>query len=1097
LAGLRIFLSFHSKDQALAEALRTGLKRLEPTAGIFLSSISLGAGFWVPKLAEEIAAADAFILLIGPAGVGAWQQLEYDEALDRHTREKERFPLVPVIAAGVTVPGLPFLRRLNWVEAPVVTEDRVLHRLVAALKGETVITATPLWKLVNPYRGLEAMTEANADYFYGRAHETAAVLTALADRPNRCPMLIGASGVGKSSVARAGVLSALKSMQWPGAEYTLANAWPAGLKNSRSWLSLMMRPGETPLTALCTTLIQLWRVDGRDPDQAGLPRKWAERLFDNRNSLSDLINTTLDELRKRAGDAPERILIYIDQGEELYTRAPSREASRFSEVMAEGLNDPRFSAFASLRADYFDRFQADVALFKCREHVDVPPLDRTQLNEIVTSPPRALQVVFEDDKIASRITDAAAAEQLPLLSYLLHDMWSGMILRGDATLRLPPQVIDVGGVLASRADEFLAANRSDESALRRLLTLRLAHVPFAGDPVRRQAARDECDETEWALASRLADYPWRLVVVRERTTIGASASDDRIVAEVAHEALLRAWPTLEQWLREQREFLIFKGEAERSEQRWREMGESDNALLTGLDLARAEEWLASRPDDLSGRVFSYAQKSLTAERAKSERQLRIQRRATLGWATAAILMAINIGYVWMQWNEATRERDRAIKGEASAESELQLVLVTQSRFLADLSAQQREKGDAGTALLLALEALPDIAAGATRPYVSDAEFQFERAWASLRELVIYKGGRALGAVAISPDGRMAVTPEDNAAQLWDMRTGRPIGQPLVGHLGLVSSAAFRPDGRQLVTASGDKTARLWNVETGKPTGEVLTGHRQGLSRATFSPDGNRIVTSSGDGTARVWDTNTGKTLVIFSGHEGTVWSAAFSPDGKRIVTGSHDRTARVWEVDTGKQTHVLEGRGIGLVFDATFSPDGTRIVTASSTGVAQVWSASTGELLFEVKGHEGWVRTAVFSPDGTYVLTASDDHTARLWDGENGAPIGEPFRGHMAALSSAAFGPNGNLVTASADATARVWDVFARRYLDGSQTLLTQARLAIPRCLTVSQRSQFFLTAAPPAWCIELEKWPYHTDDWKQWLAQTRAGEKPSLPASR
>ena len=77
-------------------------------------------------------------------------------------------------------------------------------------KGEAVATATPLWKLVNPYRGLEAMTEANADYFYGRTNETAAIFTALAEKPGRCPILIGASGVGKSSVAQAGVLSALK-----------------------------------------------------------------------------------------------------------------------------------------------------------------------------------------------------------------------------------------------------------------------------------------------------------------------------------------------------------------------------------------------------------------------------------------------------------------------------------------------------------------------------------------------------------------------------------------------------------------------------------------------------------------------------------------------------------------------------------------------------------------------------------------------------------------------------------------------------------------------------------------------------------------------
>ena len=166
----------------------------------------------------------------------------------------------------------------------------------------------------------------------------------------------------------------------------------------------------------------------------------------------------------------------------------------FSEVLAAALGDPRLLRLCSLRADYFDRLQADEPLFKCHEHVDVPPLDRAQLHEVVTAPARALGVSFEDDDVADRITAAAAAEPgaLPLLSYLLTDMWGAMVKRGDAILRLPAQAIDMGGVLASRAEEFLAANPDEEKALRRLLTLRLAVVPPEGEPVRRQTTREEC-----------------------------------------------------------------------------------------------------------------------------------------------------------------------------------------------------------------------------------------------------------------------------------------------------------------------------------------------------------------------------------------------------------------------------------------------------------------------------------------------------------------------------------------------------------------------------------------------------------------------------
>src|SRR5262249_14934808 len=112
----------------------------------------------------------------------------------------------------------------------------------------------------NPYRGLEAMTEANADYFHGRDAETTAVLTALATRPGRCPFLIGASGVGKSSVARAGVLSALRAMRWP----DNCQVWPDALAHSRTWVWLTMRPGETPLEALAAAFTRYWPLDRKN-----------------------------------------------------------------------------------------------------------------------------------------------------------------------------------------------------------------------------------------------------------------------------------------------------------------------------------------------------------------------------------------------------------------------------------------------------------------------------------------------------------------------------------------------------------------------------------------------------------------------------------------------------------------------------------------------------------------------------------------------------------------------------------------------------------------------------------------------------------------
>jgi Novel STAND NTPase 1 len=191
---------------------------------------------------------------------------------------------VPATVLASELPGLPFLSTLDRIEAPVGADDEVLHRLLAALKGGGVAAATPLWKLVNPYRGLFAMAEENADYFYGRESETQAALNVLAAKPNRIPILIGASGVGKSSVAQAGVLSALKSMRWPGAQRMANSGWPDALRDSRAWAFITMRPRDAPLRELAAAFIQLWQLDLTDPTQASKVDEWTEGLRAGRNS---------------------------------------------------------------------------------------------------------------------------------------------------------------------------------------------------------------------------------------------------------------------------------------------------------------------------------------------------------------------------------------------------------------------------------------------------------------------------------------------------------------------------------------------------------------------------------------------------------------------------------------------------------------------------------------------------------------------------------------------------------------------------------------------------------------------------------------------
>ena len=149
---------------------------------VFFAPTHLRAGgAWTDQLAEELAEADAFILLIGEHGVGKWQVPEYDEALDRWVKSGRTFPLIVVLLEGQTAPGLPFLRQLHWIVTPDPASEKDIARIFDAASGRGA--APPeLWRYASPYRGLEAMEEKDSDYFFGRTRETIETLKALAEK---------------------------------------------------------------------------------------------------------------------------------------------------------------------------------------------------------------------------------------------------------------------------------------------------------------------------------------------------------------------------------------------------------------------------------------------------------------------------------------------------------------------------------------------------------------------------------------------------------------------------------------------------------------------------------------------------------------------------------------------------------------------------------------------------------------------------------------------------------------------------------------------------------------------------------------------------
>jgi formylglycine-generating enzyme required for sulfatase activity len=645
----RWFLSYNSQDLALIQGLEAALRRKDSAAEIFFAPASLRAGgFWLPELAKGIAEANAFVLLIGQKGLGPWQVLEYYEALDRRVKQHD-FPVILVLLDGAPAPGLPFLRQLHWI----ITRDPESEKSVAQIMdvaGDGSAPPGELWRHTAPYRGLAAMEEKDSDYFFGRSDKTVEVLRALQAMPDKVPVLLGNSGVGKSSLAQAGVLAAFLRQAWPETA-TDAGDWPRAFNDSRTWCVLTLKPGTEPIRALVEPFIRTWQFDPTDPRRETRLTEWIESLKGH-GTLRGLLDASAERLQELGRSKPPAFLLYIDQGEELYVRALEGERRRFSELLAQALPDQRLRMMLSIRADFFGELQKDEALDDVSHKIEVKPLREAQLREVVSKPSALLGARFGTDHLAADIAQRAAEESskdagaLPLLSYLLDDMWRSKDPNWDGVLRLPAPAIELGRVLVDRADAFMAEHPGAEDTVRRIFTLKLATVREDGEPTRRRAFRNEFSDEEWRLASELADHPNRLLVT-------ATTEAGETHAEVAHEAIFRRWDKLREWMISEREFLAWHYGLELARSAFEKTPGvfKQDALLMGAALTQAQSWFAKRAEDLSAPDRQFIAESIEREKGAQARARRVRGLVyvLLIAVIAGLIGWINQSYVADQW----------------------------------------------------------------------------------------------------------------------------------------------------------------------------------------------------------------------------------------------------------------------------------------------------------------------------------------------------------------------------------------------------------------------------------------------------------------
>ncbi|WP_437995523.1 protein kinase [Sorangium sp. So ce185] len=839
----------------------------------------------------------------------------------------------------------------------------------------------------SPFAGLAAFQEADAPRFFGREREVAALLTRL--RNQQLVAVAGPSGAGKSSFVRAGVIPALKRL-------------------GDRWEAFILRPGHSPLSALVDVLAQV--AEAEPASATGSPElpdhdELVATLRVQPGSLGARLRARCRRVGKR-----HRILLFVDQFEELYTLGAAAEArAAFIACLAGAADDASspLRVLLAIRSDFLDRIADDHHFMTevTRGLSFLPSMGRDGLREALTRPTEAAGHRFETPAMVEHMlsTLESTRSPLPLLQFTAAKLWEARDReRRMLTRESYERLGGVAGALSSHADAVLSALPPHEQRLARAVLLRLVTPERTRAVVRLEELRELAPDGQGDAAQAIAQVVQHLAAAR-LLLIEPGGEREGTTVELVHESLIERWAKLGQWLAESEQDAEFLARLRAAAEPWAASGQAEGLLWRDRAASDARAWYERRRAEHGAEwragLGRREERYLLAVVAYCERARRLRRRLTTGVIAALTAFAVAVSYL------AVRADQQAARADREA---------LRARNATRVAAARELQADPTSVLAILREVEPR---------------DEPRGWAVLARWALYS--RLARAVLVHPDGvldadyspdgkRIVTASADRAARVWSADgTGEPI--VLRGHTAQVESAAFSPDGRRVVTGAQDRTARVWNADgAGEPI--VLRGHDDRVYAAAFSPDAARIVTASADRTARVWRADGAGEPVVLRGHTDQVYSAAFSPDGERIVTGAQDRTARVWRADGAGEPIVLRGH-TDRVYAAAFSPDGERIVTASWDRTVRVWNADgTGEPIV-LRGHTDRIYGVAFSPDGRRVASASQDETARVWNADG---TGDPFvlRGHDDQVYSVAFSPDGHhLVTASHDRTARVWNV--------------------------------------------------------------------------